>query len=143
MVNGELVVSNINGGGVPDWISMLNGPVNLAQGKTYVVSFQARSTASRAISIGPRKGFGDYAPYSMREKLIDTTMRSYSFTYTHTAASDSTAQLIFFLGNSNDTVYIDNLTMGEKIPRPSTKPALKLLPIGDSISQGNIYGAGT
>lgn len=113
VVGGELVVNNINGGGAANWISVLNSNVSLVHGTTYTVSFDARSTAARQITVGPRRGGPGYTSYSFTVVLIDAVMKTYSFAYTHTAESDTSAQLIFSLGETDDAVYIDNVSMIE------------------------------
>jgi hypothetical protein len=73
--------------------------LKLVQGKTYKLSFKARSTVDRKIDVTVEKKGGDYNKYLEPQKVdLTPTMTEFSYTFTMTGSTDAGAHLAFLLG---------------------------------------------
>ncbi|MFF2480161.1 carbohydrate binding domain-containing protein [Paenibacillus sp. NPDC058071] len=123
--------------GANTWdIQLSQGPFELKAGKTYIVSFDARSTLPRAIDvIAENTTF--YHRYLNQLTRLQSTTNSYSFEFTMPA--DDAATLKFLLGQPQEAsdklsaahdVFIDNVRFELKGAREATG---ELLPTTNDI----------
>jgi hypothetical protein len=84
---------------------------SLRQGVTYDFSFRARSSATRPITLGAQKSSPDWRGYGLWQRLW-LTNEWQTFTVPFTASETvSDARLQFFLGDSTNTVWIDDVRL--------------------------------
>lgn len=84
-----------------DWYIQLNQDnLTLEQGKTYSISFKAKSTIERKIRYALQKNGGDWANYSKTDEPINLTTEWQTFTKE------------FTMDNDTDTATRFNITMG-------------------------------
>jgi uncharacterized protein YjdB len=93
-------------------IQFLQQNVLLETGKTYQVSFSARSTASRTIGVFTDLGASPWTTYFSQNVNLTTTAQTFTFTYTQNVTT-SIGRVGFNLGQSNQTVWIDNVIFTE------------------------------
>ncbi len=83
----------------------------LTQGVTYDFSFRARSSATRPITVSAQKSSPDWRGYGLSQRL-GLTDEWQTFTVPFTATETVTdARLQFFLGQSTNTVWIDDVRL--------------------------------
>jgi hypothetical protein len=87
--------------------------LSLVSGTAYTVSFDARASVSRPISVSVTMNHDSYKSYSgVRSFTLGTTMAHYSFGFTQSDHSDTNVKLEFDLGaNGNNTVVLDNVVL--------------------------------
>lgn len=112
----------------------------LGKGRYYTLSFDAKASASRDVSVklsgGADAGWTAYSDnYSM--SLTDT-VQSYEETFQMTAESDIAARLEFNLGLNTDDVWIGNVALVEvDAPEVDYDAAKAVLADGNSIYNGS------
>ncbi|SET91277.1 carbohydrate binding domain-containing protein [Paenibacillus sp. NFR01] len=125
--NGELAISLTGTGGFNYSAQVDYAQLKLVQGKTYKLTFQARSDINRLIEVAVEHKGGDYTKYLTAQQITLTDkMEEHTFTFTMTGATDSLAHLVFLLGliggNSEGTnqaiqggnhIMIDNVELVE------------------------------
>ena len=135
-VNGELAVSLTGTGGANYTAQADYAELKLEQGKTYKLTFQARSDIDRLIEVAVEHKGGDYTKYlPVQQVALSDEMSEYSYTFTMDGATDSLVHLVFLMGlisgNSTETnqtigagnkIVIDNVTLVEL---PSTKSLME------------------
>ena len=87
----------------------------LVQGQSYDLSFRARGSVPRALSLSAQKNSPDWRGYGLSGQVSLTTNWTHytrSFTATETVAD---ARIQFFLGTTTGTVWIDDVRL---VPRP-------------------------
>jgi beta-glucanase (GH16 family) len=121
--NGEAKV-HIAYEGPENWSTQL-AQANLAleKGKTYVLSFDARSSLARNIQAIIEQNGGAYTKY-MEPKVAALTsdMNHYTFEFTMSSETDSAAHLVFALGKLDGNgsplvphdIFIDSVVLAEK-----------------------------
>ncbi|MNN34839.1 Carbohydrate binding domain protein [compost metagenome] len=125
--DGELAVT-LTGTGNANYSAQVDyANLKLVQGKTYTLTFEARSDVDRLIEVAVEHKGGDYTKY-LPAKAVALTggMNSYSYTFTMDGATDAGAHLVFLMGliagNSEDTnsaiqagshIFIDNVSLTE------------------------------
>ncbi|CAH1212531.1 hypothetical protein PAECIP111892_03771 [Paenibacillus auburnensis] len=126
-LNGELAVSLTGTGGANFSAQVDYAELKLEQGKTYKLTFQARSDIDRLIEVAVEHKGGDYTKYlPARQVALTDEMSEYSYTFTMDGATDSLVHLVFLMGliagNSAETnqavkagnqIVIDNVTLVE------------------------------
>jgi hypothetical protein len=93
-------------------IQFLQQNVLLETGKTYQVSFSARSTANRTIGVFTDLGASPWTTYFSQNVNLTSAAQTFTFTYTQNATT-SIGRLGFNLGQFNQTVWIDNVIFTE------------------------------
>ena len=85
--------------------------LSLQDGVTYDVTFWAKSSAPRNITLSALKSSGGSDPYGLLEHVaIDTEWQEYTVSFeANTTASD--AKLQFSLGETSDSVWLDDVRM--------------------------------
>jgi hypothetical protein len=113
VVNGELQTVITNPGTAAYQVQPNQENLTLTQGLTYTVSFSARASVARSMTVSVSMNHTPWSSYSgVRTFNITTGMATYSFTFAMNAASDSNVKFEFGLGaQGNNTVYIDNVAL--------------------------------
>ncbi|MNY42727.1 Carbohydrate binding domain protein [compost metagenome] len=126
-LNGELAVSLTGTGGANYSAQVDYAELKLEQGKTYKLTFQARSDIDRLIEVAVEHKGGDYTKYlPARQVALTDEMSEYSYTFTMDGTTDALAHLVFLMGhiagNSAETnqaikagnqIIVDNVTIVE------------------------------
>jgi hypothetical protein len=113
--NGEYSVTMSNGGSNTWDVSLNQTNLLIENGKTYKVFFDAYADASRKIWPLVGKNSEPFSVYSGNQSVvINTTKKTYSFSFTMTYPTDNEARLAFDIGTSSVDVYFDNIIL-EKI----------------------------
>ncbi len=111
-----------------------------AEGYTYEISFDAKSSGSRNILVKPcGDGDNSWAGYGQSyEAALTTEMKHYTHQFTMDKTSDPTARLEFDLGLSTNSVWIGNVVvkMVEKGAVDNTDMAKTPLANGNQIYNG-------
>ncbi len=108
--NDSSFVMTVNNTGTEDWHVQLNQyNLNLEKGKTYKVSFKAKSTIDRQITYGLTQYEGAWTNYSKTFDPIDLTTewKTFEKTFTMEDPSDSAARFNFSMGKIGDRVITD------------------------------------
>lgn len=112
---GEYKVSIANTGSLAYSVQLCQGGLKLTGGKTYRLTFDAKSTAVRTIQLHILNS-SNYANYASKPVNIDGTMKSYSFDFGMSTTNDN-AILAIHLGAtealSAHDVYFDNMALKE------------------------------
>src|SRR5664280_1096009 len=89
---------------------------SLIQGSDYDLNLWARSSTNRFISVSSQKGSPDWRNYGLYQRLwITTNWQQYTVTFTaNETVSD--ARLQIFLGETNGTVWLDDVRLGPSVP---------------------------
>jgi hypothetical protein len=113
VVNAELQTVVTSPGTATYQVQPNQTPLALTQNRTYTVSFDARASVARPITVSVSMNHTPWSSYSgTRTFNLTTGMATYSFTFTMTAASDSDVKFEFGLGaNGSNTVYMDNVAI--------------------------------
>lgn len=87
--------------------------LSLTNGATYTVSFDARASVARSITVSVSMNHTPFSSYSsVRTFNITTSTAPYTFTFPMSQPSDSNVKLEFGLGaQGNNTVYLDNIVL--------------------------------
>jgi beta-glucanase (GH16 family) len=127
--NGELAVL-LNFTGIANFAAQVDyRDLKLVQGKTYTLTFKARSDVNRLIEVAVEHFGPDYNKYLPVTAIALTgEMEAYSFTFTMNDSTDAGAHLVFLMGlidgNSTQTntaiqagnhIYIDDVSLVEKL----------------------------
>jgi beta-glucanase (GH16 family) len=117
--NGELKVST-NMTGSQNWnIQVDQENLTVEQGKSYKVSFRARSSVPRNIELIVEHKGEPFTKHLLQEVALTDKMKSYHYVFTMTNATDAGAHLNFALGNVGGPVneahdvYLDDIVFGE------------------------------
>jgi hypothetical protein len=113
VVNGELQTAITNPGTAPYHVQPNQENLALAQGRTYTVSFSARASVARSMTVSVSMNHTPWSSYSgVRTFNLTTSMATYSFTFTQSQPSDSNVKFEFGFGaQGNNTVYVDNVSL--------------------------------
>ncbi len=108
--DGEYHVSITNGGDVSYAVQFNYPGLELIQGHTYQVSFDARAVESRSIAVSMNQNYDPWNSYFNQEFTLGTDNQTFTFEFTMEEASDENSRLEFDLGISDADVYIDNVS---------------------------------
>ena len=113
VVNGEYAIS-ITNGGTEEWnVQLSQSGISLEQGKSYIVSFDARAASPRDIVVNVGQTDDPWDSYGADDFSLTEQMVSYSFQFTMTAATDNNARIEFNCGIESADVFIDNVSLME------------------------------
>ena len=87
--------------------------LEIENGKTYEIKFNAKSTASRTISVILQMDGAPYTTYISETITIGTSNETYTLPSYTATIDDPDVKLFFGLGSSTDNVWIDKVVMGE------------------------------
>ncbi len=112
---------NIANAGLKDWhVQLKQGDVKLEKGKTYKLTFDAKASIDRVVSVVMQKNGGNWDTYSEGKGLYDLTTEWQSFenTFEMTHETDEKALFSVALGQSDTEldahhVYFDNIKLVE------------------------------
>lgn len=119
--------------GTADWnIQLFQNGINMEQGATYRVSFDAKSTVDRPLRVQiQRNGEADddWTGYFDQTALLTNALETYSYTFEMTESSDPVAKFGFALGKDADgltpseghDVFIDNVVV-KKVENEPEEP---------------------
>ncbi len=93
-------------------IQFLQSNILLEAGKSYQVSFMARASANRVVTVFTDLGVSPFNTYFSQNVNLTTASQTFTFTYTQNATT-SLGRVGFNLGQSNQTVWIDNVVFRE------------------------------
>jgi hypothetical protein len=113
VVGGELQTVITSPGTATYHVQPNQTPLALTQNRTYTVTFDARASVARSMTVSVSMNHTPFSSYSgVRTFSIGTSMATYSFTFTMTQPSDTNVKFEFGLGaNGNNTVVLDNVTL--------------------------------
>ncbi|MBK8622946.1 MAG: Ig-like domain-containing protein [Saprospiraceae bacterium] len=104
---------NISAATGTNWhIQFLQSNILLEAGKSYQVSFMGRAAANRTITVFTDLGASPFTTYFSQNVNLTSAAQTFTFTYTQNATT-SIGRLGFNLGQSNQTVWIDNVIFTE------------------------------
>jgi hypothetical protein len=132
--NGKLFASITNGGTANWHIQLLQSGLNLQQGKTYDLTFDAYAASPRSIYLGTSMNSGSYTEYNNATAQLSATSKSFNFTLQMSSPTDPQARLFVNLGLSNINVYMDNIALRE---HDNVKSISLTAPLKDSVLSGN------
>ncbi len=94
-------------------IQLVQRNQTIESGETYTISFDAKAAANRMMNVRIQD---DAAPWTVHwQQLVNLTTSSQSFSFDYTSAVNKygNVRLIFEVGQSTETVYIDNVALKE------------------------------
>lgn len=115
----------------------------LEAGKTYKISFRAKAASNRVINVFTDLGADPWTTYLYQDVNITTTAQTYTYTYTQNVTT-SIGRVGFNLGQSNQTVWIDNIVFYEDCcpsivsTTPASRCGTGTVTLGASASSGTI-----
>ena len=112
--NGEMTV-NIQDGGTEGWhIQMAVNNIQLEQGKDYEISIRVKASNNRSISIYAGMNHDPWSAYSGYNNYgLSKSFQTFTASFKMQNESDSQARLVIDLGNSNESVTIDEIALYE------------------------------
>ena len=115
VVNGEMQCSMDDGSDAKWKVRLKQNGMNLIQGETYEISFDAYANANRIMNVLSAHTInGTYYGYFYTPVNLTTTKTHYTYTFTMTEADDADARLHLDMGQElNSTVWIDNVCFEE------------------------------
>ena len=121
----EQFKASIDSVGTEGWnVQLYQDKVQLEEGETYEVSFDAKSTLDREILVLLQKT-EDWTSYLQENVLLTNELKTYTYEFTMNKATDSVSRFSFALGNTDNTPYaqhevtIDNVVVRKVVP-PAT-----------------------
>ena len=97
-----------------DWhIQLAQQFKTIETGKSYTLSFDAKATANRNITAQVQEISDPFASYFVQTVPLTMTAQHFTYTFTANATNISNVQILFSLGASSQTVYIDNVAFRE------------------------------
>ncbi len=101
----------------------LSTNVFLVKDRNYIITFKASADSARAIGLRILQNASPFATIFSRGVSITTTQATYG-SYAYTSTYTGSVALRFFLGNSNKSVYLDDVFITEEAPVvvPSNQP---------------------
>jgi len=120
--SGNLVASLTEGGSEAWHVQLIKSPISIESGKTYRVSFKAKSSEQRGSSSYVGKASDPWTAYSGYIGItLDDLVGDYSYSFTMGKNSDSQARLVFDLGKSSAGITIYEIKVEEiSLDMPAT-----------------------
>lgn len=126
-LDGESYKVSVITPGSDDWnVQFSQAGLAFEKGKTYTVSFKARSSVARSIAVAGNQNISPWVTYGKDTIAINTKMTSYSFNFTMKEPTDLNARIEFDLGGVASDIWIDDVSVREVAPTAIQK---KLKPI--------------
>lgn len=98
-------------------VQLVQKPICLIKGRTYRLSFRAKSDDSRTIEVKFSSGGGDngstWIDYAVKTFNLDNEWKEYSYIFTMQSSTYAKARLEFNVGLSTLPVYIDDVRLVE------------------------------
>lgn len=119
---GELTVAIQNGGDQVFSVQVFQPDIPLLKGSDYIFEFDAYASDNRTIVAKLEQNGGSYLNYSRTSQTVLTKTKTHkSFPFTMNNENDFSARVVFNLGLSADTVWLDNISVKEVVPAAVTK----------------------
>ncbi|MBN2001173.1 aryl-sulfate sulfotransferase [candidate division KSB1 bacterium] len=100
---------NIEDGGDEEWsVKLCQFNIKMIKGKSYLLEFDAWAEKNRVINV-VIENYRNYSKLGLTS--LSTRNQHFSYSFVMNEETDLNAQLIFYLGNSNDDVYLDNISL--------------------------------
>lgn len=112
----ELTVNIKNPGKTVDAIRLSQPNLNLEQGKTFVLQFDAKANSARSIEVGITNADRTASHIDNQTFKLTNQMKTYSMAFTMKDETDPHAQLDFLLGKNKNAVTIDNVKLKTILP---------------------------
>ncbi|HEX6922478.1 MAG TPA: carbohydrate binding domain-containing protein [Bacillales bacterium] len=116
IANRKLNVSIHKGGKTTDAVQVLQNNLYLQKGKTYLVSFEAKTNSKRSIEVNLTSQDGSVSYSGAKTIKLGKDMSTHRFVFVMENDTDPNAQLQFNLGMDNKDVALDNVYIGELTP---------------------------
>ncbi|WP_349409245.1 carbohydrate binding domain-containing protein [Pseudalkalibacillus sp. SCS-8] len=134
--NGEVKIEIQKPGDQPWAVQFVQPSIPMEQGERYKLSFEARSSGDRDMSInisGPDRGYSRYL--SDKNVSLSSVDKTYTFEFEMENNTDPNARIEFNMGQGSDLpIWIDNVTL-VKLPK-DPNASKKVLPSGNYIYNG-------
>jgi hypothetical protein len=115
--NGVSEFAISNGGAGQSSIQLLQPGKALIQGKQYVLEFDAWATAPRYIQVQLSQSLSPFTDYSLiTPPFLIPNPAHFRYVFKMQNVSDFSANLIFNMGGSSSTVYLQNISLFNPIP---------------------------
>ena len=99
-----------NGGNNASRVQLGQTGVGTISGTRYTLTFRAKASANRSITVAMEQNGGSYTRYMERTFNLTTNAQTFTYTFTPTV-TDPNAVLKFLLGGNNNTVWIDAVSI--------------------------------
>jgi hypothetical protein len=101
-----------NGGPALSSVQLAQGSHSLIQSNTYIIEFDAWASQSRYIGVQVAQTTTPFADYSqIQDPFLTPNHNHYRYAFTMKQPSDFSAKLLFNLGGSAASVYLDNISL--------------------------------
>ncbi|TXC91376.1 family 16 glycosylhydrolase [Metabacillus litoralis] len=108
--NRMLAVDISNGGESTDSIKVIQKGINLLSNDEYKLTFNSKSDVERTINVGVVSEDGT-VKFAEEQIALTNTMDEKEMTFTMANVSDAAGQLVFYLGNDDSNVYLDDVKL--------------------------------
>ncbi|AEH51752.1 Glucan endo-1,3-beta-D-glucosidase [Pseudothermotoga thermarum DSM 5069] len=106
---------NLANTGTETWHIQFNQWIGLYRGKTYLISFKAKSDTPRTINVKILQNHDPWINYFVQTVNLTKEWQTFTFTYTHPETADEIVQISFELGTGPvTTVYFDDISISSK-----------------------------
>ncbi|HEX2958501.1 MAG TPA: carbohydrate binding domain-containing protein, partial [Chitinispirillaceae bacterium] len=124
VVNGEYKTTISTAGTKSHDIQLVQAGLILQKDKFYRVTFDAYASANRTIDVNVEMKDDPWTSYLQNVKTFEltTTKVTYSFTFKMEPPTDSSGRLGFNCGASNETVFLDNISIQQVSESTSVIP---------------------
>ncbi|GAA4080946.1 carbohydrate binding domain-containing protein [Amphibacillus indicireducens] len=121
-----------NGGAHAESIQLVQPQVNLEEGNSYQLTFDASADVSRDIRVSLVSSNGNVI--ADQAVGLDPEMKEYSFKFNVDVVTDNDVELQFNIGGSDDNVYLDNVELTRVLASDGIEDNLIRNGIFDSLS---------
>ena len=127
MVNGEYKIQIDSIGQHNSSIQLVQNGIILEQGRSYLVEFDAYSSATRTLEANVEQDVSPWTSYlpALQNFDLTTTKTTYSYAFNMTNPTDSNGRVTFNVGASTETVFLDDIS-------------IKVIPTGIRASTGSL-----
>lgn len=101
----------------PYQIQLIQNGIILEQGKSYELSFDARSASPRTLQVNVELDVSPWTSYlaGLQTFNINTSMQRHSFVFTMAHATDSNSRIAFNAGASVGNIFLDNVRIVQSV----------------------------
>jgi hypothetical protein len=91
-------------------VQVMQGSIGLTSGKTYTISFWAKASKSRALTVVLQQNYGSYTVYLQKNFNLTTSWAQYTTTFTPTT-TDANTLFSFNFAQATGNVWVDNASV--------------------------------
>ncbi|MEM6316437.1 MAG: collagen-binding domain-containing protein [Bacteroidota bacterium] len=114
----KITINNTSG---TFWHTQLgNSGHTIESGKQYTIKFDAKAAANRKMTVMLQLGGAPYTSYWTQELDLTPTATTYEYTFDATNNITNNISLLFNVGRSSQTIWIDNVFFGETCSNSNT-----------------------